>query len=349
MAENMVDQLDQDLTRFKKPAMAAVGGIAAALVIATLPPVYLEKIIGMTGISEIIAAAAPPLGNTARGLIAVAAGLVMASATYFFINRKGAAGMGMALPKFNSSDDRVEDAGKPKFALPKFSLKKLLQKPPKKKGQVKDLADLPNLREADTHPDAPARKPIFADKDLGSPLTDKIKPFEEQPDPVTPDAHRAVAPAPFVMDKSLQMPEPQEPPLDLSGQVSAPSNDEMPAEATAEIAEPAAEAVMAPKEDMSGLSIAQLADRLETGLNRLKELESIANTIAAAPAPDQVTPVSAEQPAGGINVTKSEPLAPPPLKTVEPSPAEVEANRQADMDAALKAALGTLEKMTAQR
>ena len=70
MVENDVDPTEQDMARFKQPAIAVAGGIAAALVIATLPHVYLENIIGATGLSEIIPAAAPPLGNTAPGLIA---------------------------------------------------------------------------------------------------------------------------------------------------------------------------------------------------------------------------------------------------------------------------------------
>ncbi|MFT6009435.1 MAG: hypothetical protein ACI9TB_002675, partial [Parasphingorhabdus sp.] len=41
MVEKNVDQIEQDFARFKQPAVAVAGGIAAALVIATLPHVYL--------------------------------------------------------------------------------------------------------------------------------------------------------------------------------------------------------------------------------------------------------------------------------------------------------------------
>ncbi len=366
-----MEQFEQNIERFKQPAMAIAGGIGAALVVATLPHVYLENIIGATGLSEIVPAAAPPLGNTARGLIAVMSGLVTASAIYFFINRtsnssKEDSDMGLALPKFSVSDESVEDAGKAKFSMPKFSLKKLLQKPrsSKKDGKVTDLADLPKLREADSHPDAPARRPIFADADLGTPLVDQIKPFEKAEE--TPDAALQESPAepkaasaPFTADKSLSVPSPTEQPLDLSGRVSVPESETA---VSAPMSASICDAVSAPlsdpqempdetKEDMSSLSIAQLADRLETGLQRLKQLEihSRAALDHPSPAVQQVAETAAVP--GGINVTSAEEHVhtPPPLKSVQPSEEDVQAARQADMDAALKAALGTLEKMTAQR
>ncbi len=355
-----VEQFQQKIEGFKQPAMAISGGVGAALVVATLPHVYLENIIGATGLSEIIAAAAPPLGNTARGLIAVMAGLVAASAIYFFINRntnsvKGDADMGLALPKFSVSDDSVEDAGKAKFSMSKFSLKKLLQKPkPRKKDdRVMDLADLPKLREADSHPDAPARRPIFAEADLGAPLAEQIKPFEQQEEKQSVAEPQAPAtaetrPVPFMTEKSLPALSAEEPPLDLSGRVTAPGT-----RAPVDKPQPvASKSAAEPEEDMSSLSIAQLADRLESGLERLKQLE-IGNRIEGVQT-SKATPVVSEPlaGAGGINVTSAEEPAPmpsPPLKSVEPAEEEVHATRQADMDAALKAALGTLEKMTAQR
>ncbi len=387
-----MDQLDQDLTRFKNPAMALVGGIAAALVVATLPSVYLEKIIGMTGIAEIVSAAAPPLGNTAKSLLAVFAGLVSTSVIFYFLHRKGDADMGLAIRKLaNWEEEKAEwEERKAKPKKSKFSLKRLLQKPKKKKDEVKDLSDLPNLREKDSHPDAPARQPIFADKDLGAALNSKIQPFDRQESCSEAVENEQVetapdeAPVPFVMDKSLQSTQPpeqaEEMPLDLSGQVSVPPVVEpepivtdtpladeamvvdpvsqvQPAVQTvadpvasvesnpAPFAAPKPEMVEPPKEDLSELSIAQLTERLEVGLSKLSQFQLPAKQAVSAP-------VHAEAPAAGsISVSSSEPApnAPPVLKTVEPTQEEMEAKRQADMDAALKAALGTLEKMTAQR
>jgi len=427
-----VDQLEQDLSRFKLPAMAAVAGVAAALVVATLPAVYLEKVIGLTGIAEIISAAAPPLGNTAKSLIALAAGIFSASLVYVFLNRKGGSDMSLAIRKNLTPEPEPIEEEKPKFAMPKFSLKKMLQKPKKKvkSDQVTELADLPKLREADSHPDAPARRPIFAESDLGSPLQEKIKPFEEQ----VPDvlAERAaefvqevpeeqvvaeVKPAPFVAEKSLQMQEqeleaasldianaatpatqqnsapfaapggpqptlqPEVPSIQIpvessptavepahgnapfappagEPQIEAPVSVQpetatpmapVPTTEPSSVAEPASPVTIEPKEDLSGLSIAQLADRLESGLARLRILQSAPQT--ETPAVAVPTEPKVSQPtAGSISVTSSEePMQVPPLKTVAPTEEDAQAARQADMDAALKAALGTLEKMTAHR
>lgn len=379
-----MDQLDQDLTRFKKPAMAMVGGIAAALVVATLPSVYLEKIIGMTGLAEIVPAAAPPLGNTAKSLLAIFAGLVSTTVVFYFLHRKGDADMGLAIRKLaNWEEEKAEwEERKAKPKKSRFSLKRLLQKPKKKKDEVKDLSDLPNLREKDSHPDAPARQPIFAEKDLGASLNSKIQPFDRQ-EPRSKEAPAEQVetaaepvPTPFVMDKSLQAgaseEQTEEAPLDLSGQVSVPTaaseasvvspavaDNEMVVDPVSEeqpniqestdpapFAAPKPQIVEQPKEDLSKLSIAELTDRLEAGLNKLAQFQQPVQTAVGAPAP-----VQTDTPTAGIRVSHSEPVqnTPPALKTVEPTQEEKDAKRQADMDAALKAALGTLEKMTAQR
>lgn len=367
-----MDQIEQDLARFKQPAMALVGGIAAALVVATLPHVYLETIIGATGLSEIVSAAAPPLGNTARGLIAVAAGLVSASAIYIFLNRKsnsqmGGSDMSLAIRRNLTPEPEVEKVeSKSSFALPKISLSaksltKFLKKPKKVSGEVTDLKDLPNLRQADSHPDAPARAPIFAAADLGTPLAEQIKPFEEQPAPLpdvepTPQPHaepapQAAAPASNEAQRDMQVEAELEETLDLSKKIFADPEPEV-----ALVAQPAAqrpqavsEEAPASTEDMTDLSIAQLATRLEAGLARLKKLEIDSRNLS------QAAQQLAETAEKLLPVTEDAPVIVPPLRSVEtpeaPEVPEVDAQaaRQADMDAALKAALGTLERMTAHR
>ena len=163
-----MDQTEQDMNRFKQPVMAVAGGIAAALVIATLPHVYLENIIGATGLSEFIPAAAPPLGNTARGLVAVMTGMISTSAIYLFLNHKpkflgGGSDMSLAIRK-NLTTNAIDDVrgGKSRFTMPKLNLSaktltKFLKKPKKVAGQVTDLRDLPDIKPADRHPDAPIR------------------------------------------------------------------------------------------------------------------------------------------------------------------------------------------------
>ncbi len=356
----------EKLTAYRVPMMAIAAGVGAALVTVTLPHVYLESIIGATGLSEIISAAAPPLGNTARGLIAIMAGLVSASAIYFFLNRKGGSDMGVALREQINAASPIEldleeeaNAKKSRFTLPKFdtkSLTKFLKKPKKDKARVMDLADLPQLRKLDDETDEPVRPSIFAAPEPTATLPENIQPLEEPAiEEAEVEAVADIAPPrdPFVAD-DLQPAEPT-PVEPASLSVAAPD-------------------IVKPTEDLSALNIAQLADRLEASLHRLKQLEAIGAevTVMASQAAVVAVPEPAPAPAT-VPHAEREPLAvvqpemeavpaqapaafaeakifsPPPLKQVEKSVEAAMEDRQADMDVALKAALGTLEKMTAQR
>ena len=82
------------------------------------------------------------------------------------------------------------------------------------------------------------------------------------------------------------------------------------------------------------MTIAQLADRLEAGLAQLKALHGVETDATSAAVPP---------------IVETESISMPPLRSVEPAQPDAQSARQADMDAALKAALGTLERMTAQR
>lgn len=342
-----MDQIEQDFARFKQPVMAVTGGIAAALVIATLPHVYLENIVGATGLSEFIPAAAPPLGNTARGLIAVVMGIISASALYLFLNHKtksheGGSDMSLALRKNLTTEPVTEEReGKSRFSVPKLdlsakSLTKFLKKPKKSPGQVTELKDLPDVRSADRHPDAPVRQPIFASSDLGAPLAESIKRFDESAveqdgaEPVKQSASPIVKPDPFAAEQVLDSAAEKAPEPILSESHVKPK------------------ASSTNREDLSALSLAQLADRLEAGLRRLEALE-----MRERIAPPQAIPQPALNPENMVSPAEvSEEPAPvtiPPLRSVESVAVDAQSNRQADMDAALKAALGTLEKMTAHR
>lgn len=357
-----MEQTQQNKMRFKDPIMAAAAGVGAALVIVTLPHVYLESAIGATGLSEMVPAAAPPLGNTARGLIAIMAGLVSASAIYYFLNRKGSSDMGVALREQINAASPIEldleeeaKAKKSRFSLPKLdtkSLTKFLKKPKKDKARVMDLADLPQLRKVDSDSPTPERPPIFEEPApaVSPPLADAIQPFEEpvSTEPVTTEDVPVTAPE---VPAEIQT---------ASEDTQTHSDVIPPMTLTPDALQPAPAPVFAaeiPAEDLSHLNIAQLADRLESGLRRLKQLEAgsiVAAEIPAAAAPAAAPPVSepvSEQMAEPVTAPVSEApvMAPPSLKAVEKSPEDIAAVRQADMDAALKAALGTLEKMTAQR
>ena len=367
-----MDQIEEKLTKVKQPLMALVGGVAAALVVATLPHSLLESIIGATGLSEILSAAAPPLGNTARGLIAVMAGLVSASIIYYFIHRKGGGEMSVALRKSIATSEQARSDAyditrvaeeKPRFTLPKFSAKsltQLLKKPKRGPDDIMDLADLPQLRAADSHPDAPARRPLFADSELGAPLTSGIKPLEAPPiahveEPAVTVPHRHV-PSEFTMERSIAA----SPPL----MATAPMMETLPEMVVAPpvrepdyapASQPAAQVKRGlPKAaDLSGLSVPQLTERLAAGLARLAELQNATETLAAAshtmPVHTQNQQDEWSEQAMPAPQIPQENWSPAPLKPVEPSAEDIQLTRQTDMDAALKAALGTLEKMTARR
>lgn len=357
MAENELEQTDQNWMRFKDPVMALAAGAGAALVVVTLPHVYLENIIGATGLSEVLPAAAPPLGNTARGLIAVLAGLVSASAIYLFLNRKGSSDMGVALREQINAANPVEldyeaeaNAKKSRFSLPKFdakSLTKFLKKPKKDKARVMDLADLPQLRKLKDEPVEEAARPsIFAEPETANAMSEAIAPFEKL-EPVEAPAEEMVS-------------APAQP-------VAEPVQAVTTAAVEPEVAVAVAPDIAMPVEDLSHLNIAQLADRLAAGLNRLKQLEAasavaadmVSQTTMAAepvPTPEPAPQVAVQQPVLAEPVAApmehfqaAETFTPPPLKEVVQPGETMVADRQADMDVALKAALGTLEKMTAQR
>lgn len=355
-----MEQTQQNMKWSKGPLMAAVAGIGGALVVATLPHVYLENIVGATGLSELVPAAAPPLGNTARGLIAIMAGLVSASAIYFFLNRKRGSDMGVALrEQINAAspiEPELEETAKAKkslFSLPKFdskSLTKFLKKPKKDKARVMDLTDLPQLRKIGDESEEAERPPLFTEPETGSPLPEAIKAFEE-PAPV-----ETAAPAePVELAEPVEPAEPAEPIAVEQPAVAEPISEIVPPIAAAPEAEPPAApapVIDAPTEDLSDLNIAQLADRLEAGLRRLKQLEIASAAAADMPLewPADSAPAQPAEPAAPVAAPVSEaPVAPPVLKEVEKSADDIAAARQADMDAALKAALGTLEKMTAHR
>ena len=124
----------------------------------------------------------------------------------------------------------------------------------------------PQLRRADIHPDAPARRPIFAASDLGAPMDDVDAgqtPFGRPPlfvadvSPVPPAA-RMIAPVDDDADMLL---------LDASYGM----DDDVPEEVVADVPEPlrmAAPPVPIAADAHDGESIAGLMARLERGLER---------------------------------------------------------------------------------
>ncbi len=130
--------------RLMIPVAPAIGTAFASIVslfIALAPVAVLEQLVLQSGIASVVAVAEPPLGTTARLvlilLVGGGLGTVLWFATFLLIGPRALA----IAPR----------------------------------GEVCEIgaqAWRPLLRHADAHPDAPARRPVFAQRDLGTPFLD---------------------------------------------------------------------------------------------------------------------------------------------------------------------------------
>jgi hypothetical protein len=268
---------------------AGLAGLGTALAVLSVPAGLMELAVSSTGLAEILPAAAPPLGLLARALAAGFAGLMATGAMLIF-----------RPPGLNA--ERGTNMG---FALPKFA--GFSRRAPR----AGEREALPALRRRDAHPDAPPRQPIFAVRDLGSVEMFAAPKQEaeaaEAEEPCLPEAATA----------DFRMPVAPE-----------PLDDETIAREAA-VAAAARPARSAARASLEGLSVAELADRLERGLS----LRGIRHAV-----PEQA--VAAEP-------VKPQPL--PVLARIPPAqPVPVRAAVDDDVDEALRAALGTLRKMTAR-
>lgn len=119
------------LTRLPRaPFGGAMAGAGFALLFLLLPAAALEELVLASGLPALFAAAEPPLGLTARLALALLGGAGFGALVWLAL-----------FVVFGQSNDMGATA-----------------------------IDLPVLRKADAHPDAPARRPIFAGRDLGTPF-----------------------------------------------------------------------------------------------------------------------------------------------------------------------------------
>ncbi|MEE8609897.1 MAG: hypothetical protein V3V60_09635 [Sphingomonas aquatilis] len=113
------------MMRWIAPAGGAVAALAVAVLFVALPATVLEDWVWRSGLPSLIGAAEPPLGTTARAVLALAGGALAGAVTWsalFLLFGPG----GLLAPRAASSDG------------------------------------VPVLRRADAHPDAPARRPLSA-------------------------------------------------------------------------------------------------------------------------------------------------------------------------------------------
>ena len=115
------------------PTVGAALGLATAAAIAVIPGGLLEALVMRSGIAAVVAAAQPPLGATARLILLI----VLGGGVAVF------AGVGAWLA-----------FGKRTVGF----------------GRTPAHPQLPYLRRADSHPDAPPRELVRAHRDLGAPM-----------------------------------------------------------------------------------------------------------------------------------------------------------------------------------
>jgi len=304
-----------EMQQRRNGAIMALGGIAAALLVLCVPVGLIETLAASSGLSEALPAAAPPLGIKARIILAGFAALMTVGVTGMMGReparqqkgrRKGVRGerqMGFAFSKLAAFA-----RGR---ATPAFE------------------ADLPSLRRADAHPDAPARAPIFASRDFGGadifgrdepvrrPLAVRAGSESEAPESIDGD----VAAEPSFLRSVEPLTDPMLAAF-LASAVAEPETvevvEEIAPEASVDDATPPI-AVVPVFEPTHGLSIAQLTQRLERGL---------ASRSRATPAQ-----------AGQVRVLADMPVA---------SAVPVRETVASDADEALRAALVALRTMAAR-
>ena len=295
-------------------AIALACASVAAVGTMFVPVSLLEGLMGSTGLSELVPAARAPLGDTARALLAFGTGAFTLAAVLNLLLRPHRMGSHIV-----ADAAAREDGERPaRVAV----LTALRAKMPWNKGDddIRELADLPKLRNGDAHPDAPARRPLSASQDL--PV---VEPSPPERALIVEPAHANDVPAP------VEAIDPQLAPMPDSTLVAVVQNNR------------AAETSPCPAYGQA--SIAEMVAQLETAFAqrqaKLAELEAVAAQIAsqrglplADAAPEVITAVI---PAGAPEMRDS-PFAGRPV--LEP------ARRQEDeVDSALAAALATLQRM----
>lgn len=248
--------------RINLPLAALLGG-AAAFAAFAMPTYVFSGLVEWSGLPLIIDAAEPPLGATARFAFVAVAGIVAFAVGWIIL----------------AAVDRAE-----------------ARRARRQASRVAARHAPPRIRRADAHPDAPSRRPIFAEQDFGAVTIIPAARPEPEPESEPETAPEAARPFPAFLspDQSEAEPSPDDT-LVLGAEHFAPAEAEdisepqpieeaedtpeyHAAEEAEETPEPqqAEEAVAAPEDlphaapeqqpDPAPASISSLMERLEGGL-----------------------------------------------------------------------------------
>jgi membrane protein implicated in regulation of membrane protease activity len=311
----------------------AVGvSIIAAVAAMLVPTAMLETMTGATGLSELVPATAAPLGDKARALIAFTAGAVtMVFVLAYLLRRNETKNQtsSQAAPE-TQADGKINQKGEVNMiAMLKERMGNILSpKMPwsrdENSGDVLELSDLLKLRTQDAHPDHPVRRPLSATSDLGDTNLDGSNFYG-------PNFHGQGAPLPSVAQSA---PEPEMAVAVVQNFQAFVSSrqpemtQELLVEDAIALAPITAPLVTGEQPSLSDL-VAQFEQAIEIRKVKLADLEAVASqltTSASAPAP-------------------AVPAPRPPLEAV---PASRTNDEDDEMDAALNAALATLQRMNSK-
>lgn len=135
-------------------AMAALAAASVGFVMFAMPDAIFSGLVATSGLPALIPAAEPPLGQTAR-----LAAVVLAALGTFFLVSLILRALGQQAPRPKTAPTAVAPEPEPE---PQLSSRR--------RSFIAVEEPAPKIRRADAHPDAPARRPLFAGSDLGEPL-----------------------------------------------------------------------------------------------------------------------------------------------------------------------------------
>ncbi|HEX8224556.1 MAG TPA: hypothetical protein VF605_12130 [Allosphingosinicella sp.] len=251
--------------------LAALAAVSAGFVAFAMPDPLFSGLVETSRLPDFVAAARPPLGDTARSAATGAAALGTFAAVWALMALLGRA-------------------------------------PARREAAPEPAIQVPRQRRADAHPDAPPRPPLLA-RDLGEPLElDEIAPepaeetvFEERFE----EADRRPLPGFLVAQEPELEPEPEAEPVDPEPQPIAeaepepeawtrpivepePEAEPVQAAAAVPIAELAARLPEAEPEETNDQSLSQLVNRIEFGMSRKRQaLPAVDLPPAEPPSPEQ--------------------------------------------------------------
>lgn len=326
-----------------------------------LPGALLDRLISATGLASWLSAASPPLGITARSIIAFAAAL-------------GGAVLGAAIAR------RVARSNEPKGEQRSAKLADETPRPISVRDELGGGGDLPGVVNGRSLPISRRRAMAISEDEHPDDFLYRVPLPGEDPDAPTPFAAAPIVSAvrddePLVLSKPAQedneVPEMTDSPELASVRPSsqhhprgseplpfaAPSlarsapEDETALEPEAEVAAeaPATEfgrsEIRAPWQSapLEGLGLVQLVQRLGTAIERRRKLMARATAVPAVLVETDFDPAAAEDAARAMAAyfgTEPQPEA------IEQSADEPAPQGLADADAALRAALATLQRLS---